>query len=442
MKKYLLALVLAAAAVAVFMPGLNAELARMTPEEKDGWNKSRIVTANNEFAVDLYGKLASQPGNLFLSPYSISAALTMTYAGARGRTEQQMAYTLGFLDKFGHDFNNGNVMVKVQDVRSFPSGEELYSLFGWLADAIKPSKPATCQLNIANALWGQTGYKFRPEFLGVCKNNFRSEFNQLDFVKQTEQARLAINDWAAKQTQDKIKDLLQKGMVTPATALVLTNAIYFKGNWQTQFDKTKTVEADFTLADGKKVKTPMMELSRGKDGVLLEVPYLETDDMQMVRLPYVGDELSMLVILPRKPDGLAALEKGLKAEGLNKWVASFSNKRVFVCLPKFKMTSTFALKDQLSAMGMSDAFEYGKADFSGMDGTKELFISAVIHKAFVDVNEEGTEAAAATAVIMKVGAAPSEPPTFRADRPFIFVIRDMRTGTTLFMGRVADPTKG
>ena len=246
----------------------------------------------------------------------------------------------------------------------------------------------------------------RP-FLATTRRNYRAGLREVDFVKQTEAARRTINRWVERQTRDKIKDLLAKGTLTPMTRLVLTNAIYFKGDWASQFKKKNTKDAPFKLSAGKSVKAPMMKLS-------------------------------MVIFLPKKVDGLPDVEKSLGKTGPDALLKKLHEQEVVVSVPKFKMTSQFGLKKVLTAMGMKDAFT-GKADFSGMNGRKDLFISAVIHKAFVDVNEEGTEAAAATAVVMVGGAAPAPPPVFRADHPFLFLIRHEKTGVVLFMGRVMSP---
>jgi serpin B len=371
---------------------------------------SQVVNGNNWFAFDLYGQLREKDGNLFFSPYSISTALAMTYAGARGNTEKQMAETLRFGVK----------------------GDALHKTFGELVKALNQAgDKGPYQLAVANALWGQQDYQFLDAFTTLVEKSYGAGLNRLDFQKQTEAARQTINRWVEDQTQEKIKDLLKPGVLDPLTRLVLTNAIYFKGNWASQFKKDATQDAPFTLADGKKVNVPMM-FQKG------DFKYGGNNVCQILELPYEGDDLSMLVLLPKAAGGLTALEKGLSPEWLAKWAKPLRKQEVQVYLPKFTMTSEFGLKDVLVKLGMKDAFNAGAADFSGMDGSKELFISAVVHKAFVDVNEEGTEAAAATAVVVGTTAM-MEPTVFRADRPFVFLIRDNKTGSILFIGRVANP---
>ncbi|MFH2019298.1 MAG: serpin family protein, partial [bacterium] len=368
-----------------------------------------VVTGNNKFALDIYAQLRNQEGNLFFSPYSISTALSMTYAGARGETETQMAKTLHF-----------NLEQK-----------RLHPAFAQLVRNLIAEKKGY-QLNIANALWGQKGYGFLELFLQITSQNYGAGLHEIDFAGNTEDARKTINDWVEKQTQDKIKELLKPGVLDSLTRLVLTNAIYFKGNWVSQFKEEKTIiDAPFTLITSQKIKVPMMNQQE-------EFKYMEENGFQALEMPYIDNELSMVVLLPDKVDGLADLEKSLTMENLTTWLLKLRKQKIDAWLPRFKMTCEFSLADVLKSMGMSDAFALPPADFSGMTGKKDLFISAVIHKAFVEVNEEGTEAAAATAVGIGLTSA-RQIPVFRADHPFIFLIRDIRSGSILFMGRVMNP---
>jgi len=378
-----------------------------TPEARA--DEQTLVRGDNAFALDLYGKLREQEGNLFFSPYSISTALGMTYAGARGNTEAQMAKVLHF---------------------DLPQ-EKLHPAFKSLLEGLGARrKEGGYELSVANALWGQKGYPWLKEFLDVTRGNYGAGLREVDFAGDTEGARKTINDWVEKQTREKIKELLLKGDVGRETALVLTNAIYFKGDWASQFKKDRTRPGPFSLSDGTKVEVPMMRQTE-------EFGYMETEDLQALELPYVKGHLAMIVLLPRKVDGLPALEGSLTVEKLEGWLGLLhKEEEVSVILPKFKMTSRFELNEVLKALGMTDAFD--GADFSGMDGVRDLFISKVIHKAFVDVNEEGTEAAAATAVA--VDRAVARMAEFHADHPFLFLIRDNASGSILFMGRVADPT--
>jgi len=289
------------------------------------------------------------------------------------------------------------------------------------------------ELIVANALWGQKGYEFLKEFLQFVESNYDGQLNEVDFIGDTESARRIINAWVEKKTKDKIKDLITQGVLNQLTRLVLTNAIYFKGNWVSQFKKERTEDAPFALVSGEKVDTPMMNQTE-------QFPYMQEEDFQAIELPYVDNELSMVIFLPKKIDGLADFEKTLTMENLSRWLQKLHKCKVIVSIPKFKMTSQFSLASVLKSMGMTDAFVPDVADFSGMNGKKDLYIFAVIHKAYVDVNEEGTEAAAATAVVTRTTAiGPKEMPVFRADHPFLFLIRDNSSGSILFIGRMMNP---
>jgi len=369
-----------------------------------------LASGNNAFALDLYAKLRTGEGNLFFSPYSISTALAMTYAGARGETERQMAGVLHF---------------------DLPQSE-LHPALGAMVNDLNARGKKGYQLVVANALWGQKGYRFLTEFLGLTRTHYGAGLNEVDFARAADAARKTINAWVEKQTRDKIRDLIKPGVLGSLTRLVLTNAIYFKGDWASQFKERSTRDEPFTMLDGKQVHVPIMNQTT-------EFRYMETDSFQALEMPYVGEELSIVVFLPRKTDGLPAFEQSLSADNLTTWLSRLRKRKVLVGFPRFKMTSSFELADVLKAMGMATAFT-GAADFSGMTGGKDLHISNVIHKAFVEVNEEGTEAAAATAVVMRLTAALPEPtPSFRADHPFLFLIRDNKTHSILFLGRVLNP---
>jgi len=372
-----------------------------------------VVAGNNKFALELYAKLQNQQGNLFLSPYSISTALAMAYAGARGQTEKQMADALCF---------------------STMSSEQLHEEFGRLIRKLNAAgEKGGYELVVANALWGQKGYNFLPEYLALVKTEYDGDLQQVDFSKQTEEARKTINAWVEKKTKDKIKELIKTGMLNSATRLVLTNAIYFKGKWAAQFTPVVTKDSPFILLGGQKVNVPMMYQTE-------KFGYREDANIQVLEMPYVNNDLSMVVLLPKKLDGINELEKRLNNDNLARWIDDLRKRNVQVFFPRFKMTSEFELAPVLGAMGMPDAFS-DKADFSGMNGNHELSISAVIHKAYVDVNEEGTEAAAATAVGVTATSieTPAPPPVFKADHPFIFLIRDNKSDSILFLGRMANP---
>ena len=368
-----------------------------------------VVEGNTAFAMDLYRQLRTAPGNLFFSPYSVSSALAMTYAGARGETERQMAKALHFT---------------LQQ-------ERLHPLFAELQAGLNAAQRSnTVQLLVANSLWPAKGLTLKPDFLDRVQNNYQTRLTPLDYG-QTEAARQTINRWVEDQTKQKIKELFKPGILNPATVLVLANAIYFMGSWSTPFEPEHTQALPFHLSSTKKLNAPMMHQMRLKCG------YHAGPELQLLELPYRGDRLALVVLLPRQVDGLAELEKGLTAPKLTAWIENLHKAEVDVWLPKFKSTSEFKLNEKLEALGMVDAFS-GAADFSGMFGSRGPFISAVVHKAFVEVNEAGTEAAAATGVAMVVSA----PPTFRADHPFLFLIRDRSTGSVLFLGRLMDPKQG
>ncbi len=375
-------------------------------------DQKAAVDGNNAFAVALYGQLRNGSGNLFFSPESISTALAMAYAGARGETASHMAKTLHF---------------------TLPP-EQLHPAMGALLKELNGTHDAY-QLSVANALWAQHGYNFLDDYLNLLKNDYGAGLNQVDFKGATEAARQTINQWVEEKTQDKIKDLLQPGSLRPDTRLVLTNAIYFKGDWETQFDKAQTKNEDFHLSQGQTVTAPLMHREGGFN-------YFDGGTFQALAIPYKSKELSMIVFLPKDPGGLGELEQSLTAGNMQQWLRRLAPvSKVIVTLPKFKMTREFELGATLGAMGMPQAFS-SSANFSGMTGHRDFAISAVIHKAYVDVNEEGTEAAAATAVTMRAMAmrpAGQPPPVFRADHPFVFVIRDNGSESILFMGRVMDP---
>jgi serpin B len=314
-----------------------------------------------------------------------------------------------------------------------PDRKQFASVFAEIIKDLKSrGEKGGYQLNVANALWGQKGYEFLEEYLELIETNYGGKLNEVDFIRAAETARKTINRWVEQKTNNKINNLIPKGVLDSMTRLVLTNAIYFKGNWARQFKKDKTKDAPFTLANGEKVDAAMMNQTA-------EFGYMETDSFQGLELPYVDNELSMIILLPKEIDGLDELEKTLTVENLSKWLSKLYKREIVVSIPKFKMTSQFGLTSVLKLMGMTDAFT-SNANFSGINGIRDLFISAVIHKAYVDVNEEGTEAAAATAVTMKLTSiGPARIPVFKADHPFLFLIRDNHSGSFLFIGRVMNP---
>jgi serpin B len=392
-------------------------------------SESSLVDDGNTFAVELYGRLATTEGNLFFSPMSIHAALTMVYAGARNRTEAQMAEVLHFKKngiKLHREF--ADLVESLDSPRMVVSYEMADHQFR------KIKKPAY-QLVIANALWGQKGYSWKQDFLSLTAACYGAGLYEVDFAGHTEAARDTINAWVEKQTHDRIKELIAKGSLNILTRLVLTNAIYFKANWAQEFSDSLTEDQPFNVTLTKQVILPMM-FRKGN------FRYMETDTFQALDMPYKGRELSMIVFLPKKTDGLGAFERGLTSECLSAWLERFDDKEVAVSFPRFTFQSGFALANILETMGMKDAFSPTLADFSGMTTAtnEDVYVSNVIHKAFVAVDEKGTEAAAATAAIMATRAMPRPgSKIFRADHPFLFMIRHNSTGIMLFMGKVVNP---
>ena len=370
-----------------------------------------VANANNKFAFDLYFQLdKSESGNLFYSPYSISAALAMTYEGAKGQTADEM--------KSVFHFSESNILR--------PNFAAIYN------DINKGAKDY--ELKTGNALWVQQDFPFLTDYKNRVEKYFGGKAANLDFINESEKSRQTINSFIGEQTNNKIKNLIPTGFLNTMTRLVLTNAIYFKGTWQWEFDTSNTRDGDFKITPTNIVKTPMMNMDSDK----ASLKYADSGDLQILELPYKGDEISMLVLLPS--ENLDAIETALTSEKLNEYKSKMKETKLdSISLPKFEFDTKYFMKDTLSALGMPTAFSKS-ADFSGMTGKKDLFISFVIHQAYVKVDEKGTEAAAATAVGMQTTSI--GPRTyFRADHPFIFIIQDKDTGNILFLGRVVDPTK-
>jgi serpin B len=384
---------------------LQSQGPRETAPEAAGAEVQTLVDGNTAFALELYQALHGQEGNLFCSPYSISLALAMAYAGARGETARQMGEALHF---------------------SLPQ-ERLHPAFDALDLAITSREGEGLEMKVANAFWGQLGHPFLQEYIDLLAENYGAEIRLLSFQSTPEACRLHINAWVSEKTEGKIEDLLPPGSITPLTRLVLTNAIYFKGTWKWKFDPQHTHEGTFHLLDGKPVTVPMMALDE------LSLNYAEGEGYQAVELPYVGEELAMVILLPEL-EKFGEFEGSLDARRLGEILQRLMPRLVRVTIPRFSFTSGFSLKGTLSALGMPEAFSEG-ADFSGMDGARDLWIDDAYHKAFVAVDEWGTTAAAVTGMPI-VAAAPFE---FRADHPFIFLIRDRGTGAILFLGRVLNP---
>ena len=401
---------------------LQSSKARASAAAIDAADLDALVASNTQFAFGLYESLrAESDGNLFYSPYSISLALAMTWAGARGETDAQMADVLRF---------------------SLPS-ERLHPAFNALEQQLasrgrnlpRDEDGSGFQLSIANSIWGQREFDFEDSFLDLLAEQYGAGMRLVDFIGSPDPSRLLINDWVAQRTEDRIKDLLPEGSVNVLTRLVLTNAIYFNASWLDPFDPVQTVDGAFSKLDGSSVTTPMMNQ-------LVRTVYTEGQGYQAVELPYVGYEVSMVVILP-EADDFGAFESDLDRDTLEGIMRDLSDTQVTLTMPRFEFEADVGLSEVLKGLGMPIAFEPpgadSGADFSGMDGRRDLFIHDVLHKAFVAVDEEGTEAAAATAVMVGVTSLPPSA-TMVIDRSFIFLIRDRATGTVLFLGRVVDPT--
>jgi serpin B len=376
---------------------------------KRGEEKKAVTKASNQFAFDLYGRLKSEKGSIFLSPLSVSTALAITLGGARGETEKELAEVLHLGSSHG----------------------EVHRKFSELLSQLR-FKDNNVEITIANALWAQSKYKFLPDYLSLAKDTYGAGLNEVDFTGHADAARQAINHWVNEATNGKIKELIGAGAFDDFTHLVLTNVIYFKGKWAAQFKTTSTKNQPFHISSAESVDVPMM-------AQIHEFRYGAVDDIQVLELPYVNDNLAMLILLPKEIDGLTSIEGKLNSANLDKWTSALREQETLVYLPKFTMVSQFNLNDVLTSMGMKAAFDVNKADFSGMNGDTDLYLSAVVHKAFVEVNEEGTEAAAATGFTTEAKSDVSSS-TFRADHPFVFLIRDKNTRCILFMGRLVHPS--
>lgn len=374
---------------------------------------SALVDGEVAFTLDLYGQLAAEEGNLFYSPFSVHQALAMTWAGARGQTEAQMADALHF---------------DLDQARLHPAQNALDLALASRAETEPQDGGEPLALEIANSVWGREGYAWEQAFLDVLAEHYGAGLRQLDFIGDPEAARERINDWVEEKTHDRIQDLIPEGVIDSSTVMVLVNAIFFKASWADPFDPDNTVDGDFTLPGGETVPVPMMRhpLMAGRHGA--------GEGWVAAALPYAGHETSMLVVVP---DDLAAFEAGLDAARYRDITDALAPADLDVRLPRWEFESKFSLNEVMQALGMTDAFT-GAADFSGMNGVGGLFIQAIIHQAFVKVDEEGTEAAAATAVVVGETSVPT-PVEFFVDRPFVFFIRDDLTGAVLFAGRVLDP---
>jgi serpin B len=394
---------------------VKSDKPRLTLNDLENTDLTELTAGNTEFTLDLYQQLKEEDGNIFYSPYSLSAALAMTYAGARGETEQQMAEALKF----------------------YLSQDQLHPAFNYLeqflatrGDGAVGKDGEGFRLNIVNDIWGQKDFQFLDEFLDTMAENYGAGLRILDFINAPEEARTTINDYISEQTENRINDLIPEGLIDIMTRLVLTNAIYFNAAWQYPFNEDLTADGIFHLLDGNEVTVPMMYQDEN-------FGYTEGEGYQAIELKYDGEELSMVILLPEEGQ-FNSFEQSLDAETLNGIINNLKQTHVELALPKWEYEDFFKLKETLKAMGMPVAFS-DAADFSGITGKRDLYIDEVVHKSFVSVDEAGTEAAAASAVIMKLSGMPVDVAQFTADRPFIYLIRDIETGSVLFMGRMVNP---
>lgn len=375
-------------------------------------SKNLLVDSGNKFTIKLFQTLKKKEGNLFFSGYSISSALTMVYAGAKGETAK-----------------------KIAGVLSLPENkDELHAANAWLMINLNNrGLRGDLKLNVANRLWGQKGHTFEEGFLRTLRENYLAGLGIVDFQNSSDVAREEINDWVKKQTQNMITDLIPRNALSENTRLVLTSALYFKGIWEEDFDKSKTQPRPFAVNGKNNEMVSMMSSS-----VTKKTRWMEDSDVSIAELPYRNAGISMVIVLPKKKDGWKDIESTLTSQKLDQWFDKLKRMSLLVSLPKFKMKQSIELKTLLKEMGLKVATTAGLADFSGMDGKKNLFIESANHKASVSVDEEGTVAAAATSFGMGVTSSLSGR-SFRVDRPFFFFIRDNETKSILFMGRVLDP---
>jgi len=380
---------------------------------ESGFNASNLAESNNHFAIDLFKQIQSRTDNLVYSPYSISTVLAMTYSGASGKTAEQMSEVLYFP----------------------PPGELERASWDLKNHILSNDTLSGTEISLANAIWAQENFNFLTDYTDRIKKWYDAPLTEMDFTQEDsrEESRMKINNWVEKNTREKIKDLISPGVLDANTRMVLTNAIYFNGKWKSPFNKNMTATRIFHVSSQESVKTDFMRHTT-------TFAYYEDEEIQALRLPYRGERLSMTILLPKSVDGWKLLSQVLNKDKLDRVESHFAETEVTVSLPKFTFESKFNLSEELSGMGMDQAFNM-VADFSGMTDEKNLFIDEVIHQAFIEVSESGTEAAAATAAIIRLKGAPTEQPVrFNADHPFLYLIRDEHTGCIIFMGRLVKPS--
>lgn len=379
----------------------------------EGDSPAKVVQANNKFTMDLYKKVKGAEGNLFLSPYSVSSALTILYAGAQGDTARGMAEALRFDGVFQ------------PETRVHEHAKAIQQGLGAI------QRRGDVQFAMIHSLWAHKYYRIDEEFMLRMKAYYAVDSNYADFAGAGEDARKRINAWADTKTRGRIKEIVKAGTIDGNTRLVIANAAWFRAKWENEFFKRQTTKQDFDLGSGKKVQVDMMMQDQSSG-------YATNNEVEVLQLAYKGGSMSMVVILPRKAEDLTAMEEKLSPELLADLLKPVKTIQIKLYLPRFRFSSEFNVADTLRAMGMRDALDAGRADFSKMNKSPEkLFISTVVHKAYVDVDEEGTEAYAASAA----PAALAEPLVVRVDRPFLFLVRENKLGSILFIGRTADPSK-
>lgn len=396
----------------------KSNLARVTAPDISIDSIQQLADDNTSFALLFYDQVRADEGNIIFSPISLSLALAMTLAGAETTTEQAMLNALQF---------------------SLPESN-LYPAFNALLLAINQSEQenlesnqdSNFQLNIANSIWAQSGYNYQQVFLDILAENFGAGVYNVDYKQAPEAAREAINQWVEEETQQKIKELIPSGAINDLTRLVLANAIYFKGAWRYQFDASDTAEAPFYLLNGSKTNVDMMKM--GSERLL----YNHGQNFKAVSLPYMSPDFAMTIVMPEL-DSFNEFESRLTPEILNTIISNMYSEQVELEMPKFDFETTINAKTALKNLGMEEAFIAETADFSGITEDEDLFITDVLHKATITVDEEGTEAAAATAVIVGLKSMPPEPISLKIDQPFMFFIQHQPTGSILFMGRVTQP---
>jgi serpin B len=385
--------------------------------KEDSVSGENLESENVAFAIDLYKKQCTRSGNISWSPFSISASLAIAYAGAQGNTRKQMASALRFsLHQEDHN----------------ASFESLWLTLKKLEDK------GGVSLDYANSLWPQKGFEILPEYREILKTYHGASVTSLDYQLQPGEASQTINRWVEERTKGKIKDIIPPNAINSGTKMVLTNAICFRGDWEQKFEDDSTEDSEFFLSSDNSVKTRLMKRSGTFN-------YADTGSLQILEMSFAGGDLSMVALLPRERDGINLLEADLSSDNFKLWKNKMVSTKVLVHFPKFEITSSFDLSEALVSIGMVDAFSSKDANFDGIARRNDsaLYLSSVIHKAFVEVNEGGTQASASTSIMLSDGLSLSDPQiaVFRADHPLIFLIQENQTGTILFMGRVSEPTK-